>query len=165
MDLTASLRSSLRPRTLVCHLRPSVVAHSFPQVSGKCLLIQRRTHPLLPVGDGFRKLRLTCLPSLSPYILRVDICCALVSEALLLTSHQSHRVFSQGGGSGNKGASLIHSGLGFSVNFPLPVVSITQGNLNSDITVCGSDLSWNKILHLNIPSVTLGTETAALQCY
>lgn len=51
------------------------------------------------------------------------------------------------------------------MNFPLPVVSIIQGNLNSDITVFESDLSWNKILYLNIPSVTLGTGTATLECY
>lgn len=54
-------------------------------------------------------------------------------------------------GSGSKEASLINSSLGFLVNFPLPVVSIVQGNLNSDTVEFEAGLSWNEILHLSGP--------------
>lgn len=96
---------------------------------------------------------------------------SLLSEASLLrvTSHQSHISSVQvcvwrrgrgwgggagrrgGRGSGSKEASLINSSLGLLVNCPLPVVSIVQGNLNSDTVEFEAGLSWNEILHLSGP--------------
>lgn len=85
---------------------------------------------------------------------------SLLKEASLLsdTSHQSNIQCSgmEGRGLGSKEANLINSSLGFWVNFSLPVVSVIQGNLNSDTTVFEPDFSWRKILH---PSHSLSLDT------